>query len=162
MSENQNNSTNWSWILKLLVFVFIAGLLFAIIIPNHVGPHTSKLNGIINNLREMDAAKNEWVVKQGLAVKYGFTNVSQFTELTNQPTEQDPTPYLRHNPGKQGDLIPSVAGEIYAINPLNKSPEAKLVRKISMPWPQGSIIRFSGNTNAYLEITFPDGTRTNY
>jgi hypothetical protein len=155
MSENQKSSNNWSWVLKLLFFVFIAGLLFAIIFPNHVGPRTSKFNMIINNLRQLDAAKNQW------AFEHGVTNFDQISNLTNQLSEKDLAPYL-HFPNNQSGLVPSAAGEIYTINALNKSPDAKLVHKIEMPWPKGSVIRFSEHPkqNAYFEITLPDGTKT--
>jgi len=155
MSENSENSGSWSWLWKFLTLLFVAGLLVAIAVPNHVGHTTSKFNMIINNLRQIDAAKNQW------AFEHGFTNFDQIANLTNQLSEKDFVPYL-HFPNNQGSLVPSVAGEIYTINALNKSPEAKLVHKIEMPWPKGSVIRFSQNPkqNAYFEITLPDGTKT--
>jgi len=155
MNGNSEKSGSRYWFWSLLILILLGGFLLAIAIPNYVGPHKSKLNSIVNNLRQIDAAKNQW------AFEHGVTNFDQIARLTNQLSEQDLTPYL-HYPNKQGGLVPSVAGEIYAINPLNKSPQAKLVRKVDMPWPKGSIIRFSENTNASLEITFPDGTKTHF
>jgi hypothetical protein len=155
MNGNSEKPGNWSWLWKLLILLLLGGFLLAIAIPSYVEPPTSKVNSIINNLHHIDMAKNEW------AFEHGVTNYDQIASMTNQLSEQDLTPYL-HFPDKQGGLVHSVAGEIYLINPLNKTPGAKLVHKINMPWPKGSMIRFLENTNAFLEITFPDGTKTNY
>jgi hypothetical protein len=57
------------------------GFIVAIAIPNHVGSPKSKLTGIINNLRQLDAAKNQW------AFDHGITNFNQIAELTNQLSE---------------------------------------------------------------------------
>jgi hypothetical protein len=154
MNESSKNFSCRSWIWHLLIYVFVAALLVAMAIPNFVGSHTSKINGIINNLRQIDAAKNEW------AVEHGVTNLDQIARLTNQLSAKDITPYL-HFQNYQGVLVPSVAGETYAIGALNKSPEAKLVHKI-YSYPTGSIIRFSNSTNLFpFELILPDGTKLN-
>ena len=139
----------------LLILLSIGVFLFAIAIDNSNRSKVSKFNMIINNLRQIDAAKNQW------AFEHGVTNFDQIANQTNQLSEKDLIPYF-HFPNKQGGLVPSVADEIYTINVLNKSPEAKLVHKIEMPWPKGSVIRFSQNPklNAYYEITLPDGAKT--
>jgi hypothetical protein len=153
MNENSERSGNRSWLGNLLILILMGGLFLAIAIPNFTNHRTSKLNVIINNLRQIDAAKNQW------AFEHGVTNFDQIAKLTNQLSERDLSQFLPPS-DKQGGLISSVAGEIYEINALNKSPDAKLVNKIDMPWPKGSIIRFSEHTNVYLEIIFPDGTKT--
>jgi hypothetical protein len=152
MNENQQSGGWRTWFWNFMFLLFVVGLLVAIAIPNFVGSHPSKTSGIINNLRQIDGAKNEW------AVEHGFTNVSQIEELTNQPTQHDLAPYLHFQTNRDGSFQ-SMAGEVYAINPLNKSPEARLGRKI-YSYPKGSIIRFTDNTN-YLfpfELVLPDGT----
>ena len=155
MNGNSESSGGWSWLWNLLIILFVVGLLIAIAIPNFVGSRQIKINFIWNNLRQIDAAKNQW------AFEHGFTNVEQFLQLTNKPTEDALKPYLYKD---DKSYVRPVAGETYTINPMNKSPEAKLTREIEMPWPKGSIIRFSENPklNANLEITFPDGTKTYY
>lgn len=154
MNEKSKIFSSRSWLWYLLIYVFVAALLFAMAIPNFVGSHTSKINGIINNLRQIDAAKNEW------AVEHGVTNLDQIATLTNQLSEKDISPYL-HFKKPQGSLVPSVAGETYTVGALNKSPEAKFVHKI-YSYPSGSIIRFSNSTNLFpLELIFPDGTKNN-
>lgn len=154
-TENKNSSLRYWHFLFLLLGI---GVLVLIAIPSSLQSPESKINWIINNLRQIDAAKNQWAFEH----VPNITKIDQVSVLTNQPSEEDLTPYL-HFQNKKVDVIPSIAGEIYIINPLNKSPEAKLVNKIDMPWPKGSIIRFSENPklNAYLEIIFPDGTTTN-
>lgn len=155
MNEISEKPRCRSWLWNLLILILLGGLLFVFAIPNFVRSGPSKLNGIVNNLRQLAGAKEQW------AFEHGITNFAQIANMTNQPSEQDLTPYFRF-PNKQGGLFPSVAGEVYSINPLNKSPEAKVIHKIDRPWPKGSIIRFSDNTNAELEILFPDGTKTSF
>lgn len=108
----------------------------------------------------LDAAKQQW------AFEHVTTNWEQVAKLTNQISEQDLYPYL-HRPGSDKSYIIPVADEKYAANVLNKSPEAKLIRKLndySLALPAGSIIRFSGieKPNSYYEIVYPDGTKTNF
>jgi hypothetical protein len=158
MNGNSEKSSSWSWFWNLLILLFVIGLLLAIAVPGFIVDQNGiKRNRVFNNLRQIDDAKNLW------AFEHGATNSDQIARLTNQLSEQDLIPYL-HFTNKQGGLVPAVAGEIYAINPLNKSPEAKIVRKNDMPWPKGSIIRISENPKLIynLEIIFPDGTKTNY
>lgn len=140
-----------------MFLLFIGGLLIAIVIPNITGSWPSKTGEIINNLRQIDAAKNEW------AIEHGFTNYSQIVEMTNQLTKLDLIQILSRRSDKQDEIVPSIDGEIYVINPMNKSPEAKLVRKI-YNYPNGSIIRFANgfanDTNKQsFEVIFPDGTK---
>ena len=53
-------------ILFLLNFVLCTGLLIVIGIPNFIKAHsTSAANDCVNNLRQLDAAINEWALEQG-------------------------------------------------------------------------------------------------
>jgi len=53
-------------ILFLLNFVLCTGLLIVIGIPNFIKAHsTSAANACVNNLRQLDAAINEWALEQG-------------------------------------------------------------------------------------------------
>jgi hypothetical protein len=155
MNGKSEKPSGSSWLWTLLILIAIGIFLLAIAIPNFTGRRVSKFNMIINNLRQIDAAKSQW------AFELGVTNLDQIATVTNQLSEKDLAPYL-HSSNNQSGLVPSVAGEIYTIGALNKSPEAKLVHKIEMPWPIGSIIRFSKNPklNDCCEITLPDGTKT--
>jgi hypothetical protein len=139
----------------LLILLFVVGILVAKIIPYFAGSHTSKITSIINNLRQIDGAKQEW------AIESGFTNADQVAQLTNRLTEQDLEPYLRFQTNRDGSYR-SVMGEIYSVGPMSKSPEARLVRSY-YSYPKGSIIRLASDTNRPpWEIIFPDGAKQRF
>ena len=154
MNNGAKQSGGWSWLWSFLILLFLGGILVAIAIPSFVGSRVSKLNAIINNLRVLDAAKNQW------AFDHGITNFDQAAKSTNELSKQDLAKYLRplH---RNDDFVTSVADEIYSANKLMQPPEAKLVRKIE-EWPPGSIIRYIDNSNIYLEVLLPDGKRTHF
>jgi prepilin-type N-terminal cleavage/methylation domain-containing protein len=53
-------------LVEIMIVVAIIGLLAAIAIPNFVRARaTSQANACINNLRQIDAAVNEWALEQG-------------------------------------------------------------------------------------------------
>ena len=87
MNEGTEKCRSWLW--KLLILMLLCGLIVWVAIPNFVGHSQSKANYIINNLRQIDGAKNQW------AFDHGITNSDQITGLTNQLSEQDLSPYLR-------------------------------------------------------------------
>ncbi len=152
MNETARNFNVWSWFWTLLTVIFIVGVLAAIVIPNFIGSHTSKITGIINNLHQIDGAKNEW------AIEHGFTNEEQILRLTNRLTKADLAPYLRIPTNRDGSFC-SIMGEEYSVSPMNNSPEAKLVRSY-YSYPKGSIIRLNRNSNRPpFELIFPDGTK---
>ena len=76
----------------LLPAVAVPGMLAAIAIPNFVKARaTSQQNACINNLRQIDAAKNEWALEKG-------------KKATDVPTMEDLKPYLAQNsplPGRR-------------------------------------------------------------
>ena len=153
MYEKSKNFRKWTWFWNLLILLFVVGFFLAIALPNCVGsnPGIHNVNGIVNNLRQLDAAKMEWAFQH----ESGVTNQYQAMQLTNQPTEQDLSPYL-HFSNNQGGLIPPVAGESYTINPLNEPPEAKLVRKLD-GYPKGTIIRLDDSPNSFpYKIILPN------
>jgi hypothetical protein len=156
MNEAFEDDSGWPWYWHLLIILLLGGFLLAISIPNFIGGGPSKIDYVINNLRQIDGAKNEW------AFEHGFTNESQISQLTNLPTENDLFPFIKRPTDQSNNLVQSYCGEIYMANPMNKPPEAKLARK--MPYgteklPIGTIIRLPTNTNFWLEILLPDGTR---
>jgi hypothetical protein len=140
----------------LLILLSVIGFFLAIAIPNRIGGGPSKFSYIVNNLRQIDAAKNYW------AFENGFTNESQISQLTNRPAEKDLFPLIKRPTDQPNNLVQSYFGEIYTANPMNKAPEAKLSHKIpygTEKLPKGTIIRLSSNTNFWMEILLPDGTR---
>jgi len=91
----------------LLPAVAVPGLLAAIAIPNFVKARTvSQENACINNLRQLDAAKNEWALEKGK--KNG-----------DAVTEDDIKPYIRLI---NGELPKCPAGGTYSINAVGEPP----------------------------------------
>ncbi len=89
----------------LLAPVAAVGMLSAIAIPNFVKARaTSQKNACINNLRQIDAAKNEWALEKG-------------KKSTDVPTEDDIKAYLYHS---KLPLCP--AGGTYTINAVGEPP----------------------------------------
>jgi prepilin-type N-terminal cleavage/methylation domain-containing protein len=53
-------------LVEIMIVVAIIGLLAAIAIPNFIkARNTSQTNACINNLRQIDAAKQEWALETG-------------------------------------------------------------------------------------------------
>ena len=101
------NGNQSAAVVVLLPAVAVSGMLAAIAIPNFVKARsTSQQNACINNLRQLDAAKQEWALEKGK--KDG-----------DVPAMDDLKPYL----GK----IPSCpAGGAYTINAVGQPPECSL------------------------------------
>jgi prepilin-type N-terminal cleavage/methylation domain-containing protein len=77
-------------LVEIMIVVAIIGLLAAIAIPNFVRARTtSQMNACINNLRLIDAAKQQWALEQ----RQGTTSTPAGTDLQ---------PYLGH--GSAGEL----------------------------------------------------------
>ena len=161
MNENSEKSGCRPWLWILLLSVFIVGFLAAVTKPNFIGGGPSKLNYIINNLRQIDGTKNEW------AFERGFTNENQVLQLTNHLTEKDLFPYIYRNPEKPNELVPSVAGEIYTIGGFNTEPEAILTKKLKLgneTWPKGTVIRLQTDPASGMpyQVIFPGGTKKHF
>ena len=113
-----------------LVVAAVAYLVWLVCVPNFVGSRTSKINGIMNNLRQLDGAKQQWALDHG---QTGAVLV----------TEQDIAPYF----GRPSGWVRPVAGERYILNRLDQSPEAELTHQL-LKRPKGT--RFSlSETNGY-------------
>jgi prepilin-type N-terminal cleavage/methylation domain-containing protein len=102
-------------LVEIMIVVAIIGLLAAIAIPNFVKARkTAQTNACINNLRQIDGAKQQWALETAAAV--GAT-----------PTTAAITPYLGR--GAAGSVASvycplSGAGALngYAVNDLNTAP----------------------------------------
>ena len=162
MNGKSENSGNWAWLRNLLLVIAVVGLIAAMATPNYIGGGPNEQpSPIINNLRQIDGAKNEW------AFERGFTNESQVLQLTNQLTEKDLLPYLYHDSNQSNNLVVPAAGEIYTIGRFDTGPEAKLTKKLKLrneTWPQGTIIRLATDpdTGFPYQVIFPDGTKKHY
>ncbi len=93
--------------------VFLVPMMMAIAIPNFVKARaTSQANACIQNLRQIDAAANEF------ALEHGKTN----GEAINFPA--DLTPYIRLN--RQGKFPSCPAGGTYSIKQVGEIPTCSL------------------------------------
>jgi prepilin-type N-terminal cleavage/methylation domain-containing protein len=69
-------------LVEIMIVVAIIGLLAAIAIPNFVrARQTSQTNTCINNLRQIDGAKQQWALENG-------------KQAADQPNDDDLKPYL--------------------------------------------------------------------
>ena len=77
-----NTSRKWGFTLvEIMIVVAIIGLLAAIAIPNFVHARTtSQTNACINNLRQIDGAKQEWALetKQAATATPGDTDIQPY------------------------------------------------------------------------------------
>lgn len=134
------------------MFVFGFIVLLAVIIPaNFVGNGGQKANAIINNLRYIDAAKNQW------AFEHGITNADQAKNFIQPLSWKDIAPFLLTDPNvlsqKHFDsdgVVRPISGEIYTINSLSKPPEAKLAHDVEF-LSKGTIIPDSEKAYVYLD-----------
>jgi prepilin-type N-terminal cleavage/methylation domain-containing protein len=98
-------------LVEIMIVVAIIGLLAAIAIPNFVrARQTSQTNACINNLRIIDAAKQQWALETGQAT-------------TATPGSSNIVPYL----GRSGTVMPSCplspgGSPAYNINALTAVP----------------------------------------
>ena len=113
-------------LVEIMIVVAIIGLLAAIAIPNFVrARQTSQTNACINNLRIIDAAKQQWALETGQAT-------------TATPSSANIVPYL----GRSGTVMPycplsGPSGAAYSINALTTVPTCPNVGQ-------------AGHTNAVL------------
>jgi hypothetical protein len=92
-------------LLELTVLAVIIGFFFWVShYANFVRGGTSPANTCINNLRQIEAAKNEWALEKGI------TNV----EIV--PEESDLTPYIQLNSNSR--IPPCPSGGTYTIGKL--------------------------------------------
>jgi prepilin-type N-terminal cleavage/methylation domain-containing protein len=95
-------------LVEIMIVVAIIGLLAAIAIPNFVkARQTSQTNACINNLRIIDAAKQQWALETGQG-----TGAS--------PSSGNIVPYL----GRSGSVMPTcpIGQSAYTINLLTNVP----------------------------------------
>ena len=100
-------------LVEIMIVVAIIGLLAAIAIPNFVKARaTSQANACIKNLRQIDAAAQEFALEQGKTTGSAI----------NYPT--DLTPYIKLN--ANGSIPPCPAGGTYSDGTVGTSPSCSL------------------------------------
>jgi len=107
-------------LVEIMIVVAIIGLLAAIAIPNFVKARaTSQMNACINNLRQIDAAANEFALEKG---KKTDDPITMNTDLT---------PYIKLN--SASSIPPCPAGGNYDLTLVGKNPLCTLSTLTSSP-----------------------------
>lgn len=65
MSESEQKSRRWFRIGETIILLLLLGFLVWAVIPKSICACTSQENACINNLRQIDAAINEWALEKG-------------------------------------------------------------------------------------------------
>ena len=113
-------------LVEIMIVVAIIGLLAAIAIPNFVKARaTSQMNACINNLRQIDAAANEFALEQGKKTGDAITlntDLTPYIKLNsfNQHTSVSGGRRLRHRfCGQYSD--------VYVEHPDQQSPHSAVI-----------------------------------
>jgi hypothetical protein len=121
---NQNPRPVLEFIIKAGLVCLFIGIIASIAIPNYIGPRRSgpawNANLCINNLREIDASKNQWALEHN-------------TKSNDVVTINDIRPYIereRNNPfiklDAKGNLPKCPSGGTYTIGKVGEPPTCSL------------------------------------
>ncbi|NOS72757.1 MAG: DUF3520 domain-containing protein [Verrucomicrobia bacterium] len=106
-------------LLEAMAVIAVLGLLAAVLLPDFIKARTtSQRNSVVNNLRQLDGAKQQWALENN-------------KPADAQPTFADIQPYMGRS---SGDLPSAVAGEKYVLGKVGEPPSAVMEGDRSRSW----------------------------
>ncbi len=136
MSELQEKSPVTK-IITALVFCLLAGFIVVIIVPNLFRMSYEKAeNGCINNLRQIEAAKQEWALENGRSNGVAVT-------------ESNIKPYLKLD--SSGDLPTCPVGGTYVIGRVGEDPKCSIG---TSAWPNSHVLNETNNWRTDFKATY--------